>query len=69
MNATAALLGSAEGKIGFRGKAASKALYGLDLDEDSDERAFIAKVAEGLQARVPDEGVAGIELPVRVAAG
>ena len=68
VNATAALLGSAEGRVGFRGKAASKALYGLDLDEDPDEHAFIAKVAEGLEARIPDEGIAGIELPVRVVA-
>lgn len=69
ISATAALLGSAEGKIGFRGKAASKALYGLDLDDDPDVRHFIAQVAEGLEARVPEDGVAGIELPVRVVVG
>jgi hypothetical protein len=69
ISATAALLGSSEGKIGFRGKAASKALHGLDLDDDPDVRHFIAQVTEGLEARVPDDGVAGIQLPVRVVVG
>lgn len=42
---------------------------GLDLDDDPDAGHFIGQVAEGLQARVPDKGVAGIELPVRVVVG
>lgn len=69
INATAALLGSAEGKVGLKGKGASKALYGLDLSDDQNEREFIAQVAGGLEARVPEEGVAGISLPVRVVLG
>jgi len=69
INATAALLGCGEGKIGFKGKGASKALYGLDLSDDPDEREFIAQVADGLEARVPDEGVAGVQLPVRIMLG
>ena len=69
VNATAALLGAAEGKIGFRGKGANKALFGLNLADDPEERDFIRAVAEGLGARVPDEGVGGVKLPLRVVVG
>jgi len=69
INATAALLCSAEGRIGFKGKGANKTLYGLDLSDDPDEREFIAQVAGGLGARVPGKGVAGVQLPVRVVVG
>ncbi|MGE5281213.1 MAG: hypothetical protein ACM3N0_02625 [Chloroflexota bacterium] len=69
VNATAALLGCAAGKVGFKGKGASKALYGLDLGDDPGEREFIQQVADGLEARVPEEGVTGVQLPARVVIG
>jgi hypothetical protein len=66
VSATAALLGAASGRVGFKGKAANKALYGIDLSDDADERSFIVLVADAIEARVPEEGVPGLELPVRV---
>ena len=67
--ATAALLETANGKIGLRGKGASKTLYGLDLSEDHEERAFIGQVAAGLGTRVPEAGITGLALPVNVVIG
>jgi hypothetical protein len=69
ISATAAFLSSAEGRIGMRGKGSNKTLFGLSLDDDAEEREFIAQVAAGLDARVPDEGIDGIPLPVRVLVG
>lgn len=66
---TAALLETATGKIGMRGKGATKTLYGLDLSEDQEERVFISELAAGLAARVPEGGVAGLALPVDVVMG
>jgi len=63
---TATLLELATGRIGIRGKGGSRALYALDLEDEDEEKAFIAKVAYGLGARVPDTGVPGLELPVLV---
>jgi hypothetical protein len=64
---TATLLELATGRIGIRGKGASRELFGLDLTGDEEERDFIETVAGGLEARVPDGGVPGLSLPVAVA--
>ncbi|MGH2661978.1 MAG: hypothetical protein ACRDH8_04070 [Actinomycetota bacterium] len=64
--AIAALLETATGKVGMKGKGANKTLYGLDLSEDQEERAFIGQVAAGLAARVPEGGIPGLALPVDV---
>jgi hypothetical protein len=69
IHASAALLGLATGRVGMRGKGANKTLFGLDLSDDSEERDFIGQVAKGLGARVPDDGVDGISLPVKVVLG
>lgn len=69
ISATAAFLSAAEGRIGMRGKGSNKTLFGLNLEDDSEERDFIGKVAEGMSARVPDDGIDGIPLPVRVLVG
>jgi hypothetical protein len=69
ISATAAFLSAAEGRIGMRGKGSNKALFGLNLDADAEERKFIAQVADGIGARVPDDGIDGIPLPVRVLVG
>jgi hypothetical protein len=53
----------------LKGKGANKALYGLDLSNDQEERTFISQLATGLGARVPDGGVAGLALPVNVVVG
>jgi hypothetical protein len=66
---TAALLETATGKIGMRGKGANKTLYGLDLGEDEEEREFITQVAAGLKARVAESGIPGLALPVHVVIG
>jgi hypothetical protein len=63
---TATLLELATGRIGMRGKGASRALYGLDLSDEDEERKFITVVADGLGARVPMDGVPGLSLPVSV---
>lgn len=68
INATAAFLEGGNGRIGMRGKGANKTLFGLDLDSEPEEKQFIAQVADGLDARVPENGIAGIPLPVRVVA-
>jgi hypothetical protein len=66
---TAALLETATGRIGLRGKGANKTLFALDLGDAHDEREFISEVAEQLEARVPDGGVSGLALPITVAIG
>jgi len=66
---TAALLEAGNGRIGMRGKGANKTLFGLDLGSEPEERQFVAQVADGLGARVPEKGVAGIPLPIRVITG
>ena len=69
ISATAAFLQNAEGRIGMKGKGANKTLFALDLSDEPEERSFIAQVAEGLEARLPEDGVAGIALPVHVVVG
>jgi hypothetical protein len=69
ISATAAFLSAAEGRIGMRGKGSNKTLFGLGLNDDSEGRDFITQVAAGLEARVPDDGIDGIPLPVRVVVG
>ena len=66
INATAAFLGNAEGRIGMRGKGSNKALFGLDLGDDPETTSFIAQIAAGLEARVPEGGIPGLPLPVKV---
>lgn len=66
---TATLLELATGRIGIRGKGSSRALYALDLEDEAEEKEFIAEVAAGLGARVPNKGVSGLELPVVVEIG
>ena len=66
INATAAFLGNAEGRIGMRGKGSNKALFGLDLGDDAETTSFIAQIAAGLEARVPEGGIPGLPLPVKV---
>jgi len=65
--ATAALLQTASGKIGMKGKGANKTLHSLDLADEPDELEFVRHVAAGLNCRVRDSDVAGIQLPVHVA--
>ena len=66
---TAALLETVTGRVGLRGKGANKSLFNLDLSEDSEERAFVSELANGLQTRVPEGGIAGLALPVHVVVG
>jgi hypothetical protein len=69
ISAIAALLGTAAGKVGMKGKGSNKTLFGLDLSDDAETQEFIATLAEGLEARVAADGVPGIALPVNVVAG
>ncbi len=61
----ATLLELGAGRIGMRGRGASKTLYGLAV-EDEDERAFMNAVGAALEARVPGGGVPGLRLPIHV---
>lgn len=69
ISATAAFLNAAKGRVGMRGKGTNKSLFGLDLSDDLEEKSFIGQVADGLEARVPDDGIKGIPLPLQVVVG
>jgi hypothetical protein len=64
----ATLLELGTGRIGMKGKGANKTLYGLSVD-DEDEVSLMKAVGDGLGARVPDGGVPGLSLPIRVVHG
>lgn len=66
INPTASFLGIGEGRIGMRGKGANKTLFGLDLTDSPDEHRFITQIAEGLESRVPEDGIPGLLLPLKV---
>ena len=66
LNPTAALLEMAQGRIAMKGKGSNTTLFSLDLDDLPEEQSFIEHVANGLGARVSNDGVPGIQLPVQV---
>ena len=61
-------LDASTGRIGFKGKGASKTLYGLDLAIPTSVGSS-PKWAKGLGLDVPDGVVAGIQLPLCVMVG